>query len=178
MSTQVNRQWRIARRPVGRARAADFEWHEDRVPVPRPGQVLIRNEGCPSIRHCVHGCGTKTPSCRPWSSGCGDARCHRWGSRAIQKRSAARGNTRSRHDRIAELCAQRREGGTPSHASRRPCDIPANVRRTARPLGHRRVFRTDGRGSTPSGGNAGRFRGGRRHRILGRSRSASFRAVA
>jgi NADPH-dependent curcumin reductase CurA len=44
MNTHVNRQWRIARRPVGRARAADFEWREDRVPVPRPGQVLIRNE--------------------------------------------------------------------------------------------------------------------------------------
>jgi NADPH-dependent curcumin reductase CurA len=41
---QVNRQWRIARRPVGRARTADFEWREDRMPVPRAGQVLIRNE--------------------------------------------------------------------------------------------------------------------------------------
>jgi len=40
----VNRQWRLARRPVGMARESDFEWCEDRVPVPGPGQVLVRSE--------------------------------------------------------------------------------------------------------------------------------------
>ena len=40
----VNRQWRLARRPVGMAKESDFEWREDRVPVPGPGQVLVRCE--------------------------------------------------------------------------------------------------------------------------------------
>jgi NADPH-dependent curcumin reductase CurA len=44
MRSEINRQWRIERRPVGRARAADFEWCEEPVPVPKAGQILIRNE--------------------------------------------------------------------------------------------------------------------------------------
>lgn len=43
MDRAVNRQWRLARRPVGRARAADFEWRERPVPDPGPGQVLVHN---------------------------------------------------------------------------------------------------------------------------------------
>ena len=42
MST-INRQWRIARRPDGRASVTDFEWREEPVPVPGAGQVLVRN---------------------------------------------------------------------------------------------------------------------------------------
>lgn len=39
----VNRQWRIAGRPVGRSvREDDFEWTEGPVPTPQPGQVLVR----------------------------------------------------------------------------------------------------------------------------------------
>jgi len=41
---RINRQWRIARRPAGLARESDFEWREDPVPAPGPGQVLIRNQ--------------------------------------------------------------------------------------------------------------------------------------
>jgi NADPH-dependent curcumin reductase CurA len=44
MAEHINRQWRLARRPVGPAREADFEWHEDSVPVPGPGQILVHNE--------------------------------------------------------------------------------------------------------------------------------------
>lgn len=40
---QVNRQWRIARRPVGLAKESDFEWREEQVSAPGPGQVLVRN---------------------------------------------------------------------------------------------------------------------------------------
>ena len=41
---QVNRQWRIARRPAGLAKESDFEWREERVPAPGPGQVLVKNQ--------------------------------------------------------------------------------------------------------------------------------------
>lgn len=40
----INRQWRLTRRPVGLAKESDFEWHEEPVPVPGPGQMLVRNE--------------------------------------------------------------------------------------------------------------------------------------
>ena len=40
---QIHRQWRIARRPDGRASVTDFAWREDPVPVPGAGQVLVRN---------------------------------------------------------------------------------------------------------------------------------------
>ena len=44
MTAHINRQWRIARRPVGLAKESDFEWHEEPVPAPGPGQVLVRNQ--------------------------------------------------------------------------------------------------------------------------------------
>jgi NADPH-dependent curcumin reductase CurA len=44
MIMQMNRQWRIARRPVGMARESDFEWRNEPVPAPGPGQVLVRNQ--------------------------------------------------------------------------------------------------------------------------------------
>lgn len=40
----MNRQWRVARRPVGLAKQSDFEWREELVPTPGPGQMLVRNE--------------------------------------------------------------------------------------------------------------------------------------
>src|SRR4026207_1898866 len=40
---QLNRQWRIARRPVGLAKQSDFEWREEQALAPGPGQVLVRN---------------------------------------------------------------------------------------------------------------------------------------
>ena len=43
MNTRINRQWRIARRPVGLAKESDFEWHEEQAPAPGPGQALVRN---------------------------------------------------------------------------------------------------------------------------------------
>jgi NADPH-dependent curcumin reductase len=44
MQREVNRQWCLARRPVGLARESDFEWREGPVPVPGPGQILVRNQ--------------------------------------------------------------------------------------------------------------------------------------
>jgi NADPH-dependent curcumin reductase len=40
----VNRQWQLARRPVGLAKVTDFAWHEAPIPAPGPGQALIRNQ--------------------------------------------------------------------------------------------------------------------------------------
>jgi hypothetical protein len=43
MKHEVNRQWCLARRPVGLVKESDFEWREGPVPVPGPRQVLVRN---------------------------------------------------------------------------------------------------------------------------------------
>lgn len=43
MKHEVNRQWCLARRPVGRIKESDFEWREGPVPVPGPRQALVRN---------------------------------------------------------------------------------------------------------------------------------------
>lgn len=43
MQGDVNRQWCLARRPLGRLKESDFEWRESRAPVPGPGQALVRN---------------------------------------------------------------------------------------------------------------------------------------
>ncbi len=43
MSGKVNRQWRLAARPAGRIEPSDFEWREEPVPEPGPGQFLVRN---------------------------------------------------------------------------------------------------------------------------------------
>ncbi|HTS53677.1 MAG TPA: NADP-dependent oxidoreductase [Burkholderiales bacterium] len=43
MNTRINCQWRIARRPVGLAKESDFEWREEQVQAPGPGQLLVRN---------------------------------------------------------------------------------------------------------------------------------------
>jgi hypothetical protein len=39
---EVNRQWLLARRPVGMVQESDFEWAESAVPQPGDGQVLVR----------------------------------------------------------------------------------------------------------------------------------------
>lgn len=39
---EVNRQWLLARRPVGMVQESDFEWAESPVPEPADGQVLVR----------------------------------------------------------------------------------------------------------------------------------------
>ena len=44
MTMHINRQWRLTRRPVGMAKESDFEWREEPVPAPGPGQMLVRNE--------------------------------------------------------------------------------------------------------------------------------------
>lgn len=44
MSRLINRQWRIARRPVGLAKQSDFKWCEELAPTPGDGQILVRNE--------------------------------------------------------------------------------------------------------------------------------------
>lgn len=41
--TQINKQWRIAARPVGRVEESDFDWVEEPVPALQEGQVLVRN---------------------------------------------------------------------------------------------------------------------------------------
>ena len=41
--SNVNRQFRLAARPVGRVKASDFTFHEEPVPTPGPNQALVRN---------------------------------------------------------------------------------------------------------------------------------------
>ena len=41
--TRMNKQWRIAARPVGRAEISDFAWVEEPVPALQAGEVLVRN---------------------------------------------------------------------------------------------------------------------------------------
>ena len=43
MSAKVNRQWQVRARPVGLIKESDFEWREEPVAEPAPGQVLVRN---------------------------------------------------------------------------------------------------------------------------------------
>jgi len=43
MNNQINRQWRLRQRPSGALQENDFAWHEEAVPEPGPGQVLVRN---------------------------------------------------------------------------------------------------------------------------------------
>ncbi|MGN5519072.1 NADP-dependent oxidoreductase [Halopseudomonas sp. Lyrl_26] len=40
---RVNRQWLLARRPVGSVRPDDFEYHEGQIPSPGAGDVLVRS---------------------------------------------------------------------------------------------------------------------------------------
>ncbi len=43
MSGQINRQWRLARRPEGLIEESDFEWVEEPVRALDDGEVLVRN---------------------------------------------------------------------------------------------------------------------------------------
>ena len=43
MSNNVNRQWRLVRRPEGQIRQDDFQLAEAPIPTPEQGQVLVRN---------------------------------------------------------------------------------------------------------------------------------------
>ena len=43
MDSKVNRQWRLATRPVGFITESDFEWREETVPTPGEGEILVRN---------------------------------------------------------------------------------------------------------------------------------------
>jgi NADPH-dependent curcumin reductase CurA len=43
MGSKVNRQWRLADRPVGFIKESDFEWREEPVPTPGEGEILVRN---------------------------------------------------------------------------------------------------------------------------------------
>ena len=43
MSKMMNRQWRLAARPVGLPKVTDFAWHEEALPDLEDGQVLIHN---------------------------------------------------------------------------------------------------------------------------------------
>jgi NADPH-dependent curcumin reductase CurA len=40
---QVNRQWRLAARPVGLVKESDFEWRQEPVPAPGEGELLVHN---------------------------------------------------------------------------------------------------------------------------------------
>lgn len=42
MSGEINRQWRLARRPVGDIGEGDLEWREEPAPQAGPGQVRVR----------------------------------------------------------------------------------------------------------------------------------------
>ncbi|MGL4621806.1 MAG: NADP-dependent oxidoreductase [Chroococcidiopsis sp.] len=43
MATKVNRQWRLAKRPVGAIAESNFEWRQSPVPTLEEGQILVRN---------------------------------------------------------------------------------------------------------------------------------------
>lgn len=43
MSNDVNRQWKLVRRPEGNIRADDFQLADAPIPTPEQGQVLVRN---------------------------------------------------------------------------------------------------------------------------------------
>jgi NADPH-dependent curcumin reductase CurA len=43
MDSKVNRQWRLAARPVGFIKESDFEWREETMPIPGEGEILVRN---------------------------------------------------------------------------------------------------------------------------------------
>jgi hypothetical protein len=42
-TSKINRQWRLAARPVGLIKESDFTLTEEPIPTPKEGQVLIRN---------------------------------------------------------------------------------------------------------------------------------------
>jgi NADPH-dependent curcumin reductase CurA len=42
--SDTNRQWLLAKRPVGMVKESDFELHTASIPAPGDGQVLVRNE--------------------------------------------------------------------------------------------------------------------------------------
>jgi len=43
MSERINRQWLLARRPVGMVSPSDFEFKQEPVPELVDGQYLVRN---------------------------------------------------------------------------------------------------------------------------------------
>ena len=43
MTTRRNRQWLLAKRPVGMVGAANFEFREVPAPAPGPGEILVKN---------------------------------------------------------------------------------------------------------------------------------------
>lgn len=43
MATKVNRQWRLASRPISLIAESDFEWTQEPVPFLGEGQILVRN---------------------------------------------------------------------------------------------------------------------------------------
>src|SRR5947207_2683880 len=44
MTEKVNRQWRLAARPVGNFKDGDFKWTEEAVPALNDGEFLIHNQ--------------------------------------------------------------------------------------------------------------------------------------
>ena len=42
MTTNVNRQWVLATRPVGMVKDSDFEYRESDLPKPKDGEILVR----------------------------------------------------------------------------------------------------------------------------------------
>lgn len=43
MNSSINRQWRLAARPVGAVKETDFEFTQESVPSPSQGEILVRN---------------------------------------------------------------------------------------------------------------------------------------
>ncbi len=42
LDDSINQQWRVARAPVGNVAPPDFAWHEEEIPQPGPGEVLLK----------------------------------------------------------------------------------------------------------------------------------------
>jgi NADPH-dependent curcumin reductase CurA len=43
MKKSINRQWRLASRPVGDIKESDFEYREEAIPHPEDGEILVRS---------------------------------------------------------------------------------------------------------------------------------------
>ena len=58
MTQRINRQWRLASRPVGLIQESDFQWHEEPVRDLAEGEVLVRTVYLsldPANRGCISG---------------------------------------------------------------------------------------------------------------------------
>ena len=102
--TEINRQWLLAKRPVGMVSEANFEYRESPVPKPAEGEVLVRNlylSFDPAMRGWMEDRESYLPPIAigaPMRAG-----LYRTDRRVQARRLKAR-RPRARHVRVARLC--------------------------------------------------------------------------